>query len=102
MVKNFPIIDFHHDTQRLAVGTTSGAIAIYDVRTSGRLKILEGHTQPVLALEFDKKGHSLASYSGEDLTLRIWKVGGSGFLQNLMGSSGKSAKVIELKRLNAR
>lgn len=36
MVKNFPMIAFHHESQRLAVGTTTGAIAIYDVRTSQR------------------------------------------------------------------
>lgn len=64
MVKNFPMIAFHHESQRLAVGTITGAIAIYDVRTSQRQRILEGHAAPVLAVEFDSRGNHLASYSG--------------------------------------
>jgi WD40 repeat protein len=37
----------------LAVGTPSGVIAIYDVRTSSKWKVLEGHTNRVFAVEFD-------------------------------------------------
>ena len=99
MVKNFPMIAFHHESQRLAVGTVTGAIAIYDVRTSQRQRILEGHTAPVLAVEFDSRGNHLASYSGQEPSLRQWKVGNSSFLSGLIGSSGKNSKCIEMKHL---
>ena len=53
MVKLFPMVAFHHESQRLAVGTHDGPIAIYDVRTSAKWKILEGHTGNVTCLSFD-------------------------------------------------
>jgi len=47
MVKSFSMIAFHHDSQKLAVGTPNGPIAIYDVRTSAQWKVLEGHKKNV-------------------------------------------------------
>lgn len=88
---------FHHETQRLAVGTPSGPIAIYDVRLSAKWKILEGHSKPVSCVEFDSKGNLLASYSANDLTLRLWKVGNASFFSTIMGGTGKSTKEIKLK-----
>jgi WD40 repeat protein len=83
----------------LAVGTPNGVIAIYDVRTSSKWKVLEGHTNRVLAVEFDSKGNLLASYSAIDLSLRIWKVGNAGFFQTIMGGNGKIGKEFILKPL---
>jgi WD40 repeat protein len=101
MVKSFPMIAFHHETQRLAVGTPTGPIAIYDVRTSAKWKILEGHIKNVSCVEFDQKGNMLASYSALDLTLRLWKVGNAGFFSTIMGGTGKSAREIKLQPLEA-
>ena len=99
MVKNFPMIAFHHETQRLAVGTPTGHIAIYDVRTSDKWKILEGHVHNVNSVEFDIKGNMLASYSASDLTLRLWKVGNASFFSTILGGAGKSTKEIKLNPL---
>ena len=92
MVKSFPMIAFHHETQRLGVGTPAGPIAIYDVRTSAKWKILEGHNKNVVCVEFDQRGNLLASYSSSDLKLRLWKVGNTGFFSTIMGGTGKSNK----------
>ncbi|CDW82512.1 wd g-beta repeat-containing protein [Stylonychia lemnae] len=99
MVKMFPMVAFHHESQRLAVGTHDGPIAIYDVRTSAKWKILEGHSGNVTCLSFDSKGNLLASYSAVDLTLRLWKVGNTGFFSTIMGGTGKSANTIILEPL---
>lgn len=99
MVKSFSMVAFHHETQRLAVGTPSGPVVIYDVRTSAKWKILEGHVKDVMAVEFDSKGNILASYSSVDSTLRLWKVGNAGFLSTIIGGTGKSIKEIKLKAL---
>jgi len=101
MVKSFAMIAFHHETQRLAVGTPGGPIAIYDVRTSQKWKILEGHQRNVLCVEFDQKGNLLASYSAADLSLRFWKVGNTGFFQTIMGGTGRSMKEIKLDPIQA-
>jgi len=57
MVKNFPMVAFHHESQRFAVGTHDGLIAIYDVRISAKWKILEGHTGNITALAFNSSGN---------------------------------------------
>lgn len=99
MVKMFPMVAFHHESQRLAVGTHDGPIAIYDVRTSAKWKILEGHSGNVTCLSFDSKGNLLASYSAVDLTVRLWKVGNTGFFSTIMGGTGKSANTVILEPL---
>lgn len=92
MVKMFPMVAFHPASQRLAVGTHDGPIGIYDVRTSAKWKILEGHTGNVTCLVFDSKGTYLATYSAVDLTLKLWKVGSTGFFSTIMGGTGKHTK----------
>lgn len=81
------------------MGTTHGQIAIFDVRTSVKWKILEGHQKPVSCVEFDSRGNILASYCAEDLTLRLWKVGNAGFFSTIMGGTGKSIKEFRLDPL---
>ena len=100
MVKSFPMVAFHRETQRLAVGTPAGPVAIYDVRTCTQWKILEGHPKNVICVEFDQKGDMLASYSALDLTLRLWKVGNVGFFSTIMGGTGGSIKDIKLQALD--
>jgi len=101
------MIDFHHDSQRLAVGTNIGPIAIYDVRTSAKWRVLEGHTGKISCLKFNTSGHHLISYSASDLTMRLWRVGNTGFFSGIMGSTAKCARTIKLdalrpKRIKAR
>lgn len=100
LVKNFPMVAFHHESQRLAVGTHDGPIAIYDMRTSAKWKILEGHVGNVTCLSFDSKGNLLASYSAVDKTLQLWKVGNTGFFSTIMGGTSKSSNLIKLTRLD--
>jgi hypothetical protein len=50
-------------------------------------------------LSFDSKGNMLASYSAVDLTLRLWKVGNTGFFSTIMGGTGKSANTMNLEPL---
>lgn len=102
MVKSFPLIAFHRDNQRLAVGTSQGPIAIYDIKTSQKWKVLEGHSKKVSCCEFDVKGNLLASYSADDCTVRIWKAGNAGFFSTIMGGTGRSYKEFKLRPLGPR
>lgn len=99
LVKKFPMVDFHHDSQRLAVGTSIGPIAIYDVRTSAKWRVLEGHSGKITCLKFNTSGHYLVSYSATDLSLRLWRVGNTGFFSGIMGVTAKCAKSIKLNHL---
>jgi WD repeat-containing protein 7 len=72
---SYPSIDFHHKSQRLAVGTHEGSTIIYDLKTATRLYVLEGHTRPVTALSWSPDGHRLVSVSLEESKAVVWKVG---------------------------
>jgi len=69
------------------------------VRTSAKWKVLEGHTSNVTCLAFDSKGNYLASYSANDMTLKLWKVGNTGFFSTLISGAGKQSKEVKLKPL---
>ncbi|EPQ54828.1 WD40 repeat-like protein [Gloeophyllum trabeum ATCC 11539] len=77
VVKTFPTVDFHMATQRLAVGTSEGAVIMYDLKTATRLYVLEGHKKRLVACSFSPDGRRLVTVSLEESTVLVWKVGSS-------------------------
>ncbi|TRM56951.1 hypothetical protein BD626DRAFT_228313 [Schizophyllum amplum] len=77
VVKTFPTVDFHGGTQRLAVGTSEGAVVMYDLKTAIRLYVLEGHKKRIAACSFSPDGRRLLTLSLEESTVLVWKVGSS-------------------------
>ncbi|KAJ7904510.1 hypothetical protein B0H14DRAFT_2663171 [Mycena olivaceomarginata] len=77
VVKTFPTVDFHMGTQRLAVGTSEGAIVMYDLKTAIRLYVLEGHKKRISACSFSPDGRRLVTMSLEESVVLVWKVGSS-------------------------
>lgn len=94
------MVAFHPSSQRLAIGTHDGPIAIFDVRTSAKWKILEGHKGNITCLTFDSTGNLVASYSCVDGTVRLWKVGNTGFFSTIMGGTGRCSKEVTLQKIN--
>ncbi|KAG1156532.1 hypothetical protein G6F37_007520 [Rhizopus arrhizus] len=72
LVKTYPSVDFSSSAQKLAVGTLEGASVIYDIRTTTRSVVLEGHTGPVVALAFSPDAKLIATCSLLDQSVRIW------------------------------
>jgi len=77
VVQTFPSIDFHMQSQRLAVGTGEGAVIMYDLKTATRLYILEGHKKRITACSFSPDGRRLVTASLEESVVMVWKVGSS-------------------------
>ncbi|KAL1744226.1 WD40-repeat-containing domain protein [Schizophyllum fasciatum] len=77
VVKTYPTVDFHGGTQRLAVGTSEGAVVMYDLKTAIRLYVLEGHKRRISACSFSPDGRRLLTLSLEERTVLVWKVGSS-------------------------
>lgn len=73
----FPTVDFYMSSQRLAVGTSEGAIVMYDLKTGTRLYILEGHKKRPAACSFSPDGRRLVTVSLEEGVVLVWKVGSS-------------------------
>jgi WD40 repeat protein/transcriptional regulator with XRE-family HTH domain len=64
---------FSQDGQRLAVGTASGEIRLYEGDCSSLLQVLREHSDGVWALAFSCDGRLLVSGS-DDQTLRLWEL----------------------------
>ncbi|TFY79417.1 hypothetical protein EWM64_g4594 [Hericium alpestre] len=77
IVKTFPTVDFHMNSQRLAVGTSEGAIIMYDLKTATRLYVLECHKKRPTACSFSPDGRRLVTVSLEEGLVLVWKVGSS-------------------------
>ncbi|KAJ3733629.1 hypothetical protein DFJ43DRAFT_1117017 [Lentinula guzmanii] len=77
VVKTFPTVDFHMPSQRLAVGTSEGAMVMYDLKTAIRLYVLEGHKKRISACSFSPDGRRLVTLSLEESVVLVWKVGTS-------------------------
>lgn len=70
----YPMITFHQNSQRLAVGASDGKVFIYDITTGSIWKNLNAHSNEISALSFDFTGNVLISYSSAESTLKFWKV----------------------------
>lgn len=64
-------------SQRLAVGTSEGAMVMYDLNTAIRLYVLEGHKKRIAACSFSPDGRRLVTLSLEESVVLVWKVGSS-------------------------
>ncbi len=58
--------------------------------------MLDGHDGAINSVSFDNQGKHIASFSMGDSSLRIWKVGSTGFFGSILNMSGKHAKSITI------
>ncbi|KAH8114792.1 WD40 repeat-like protein [Phellopilus nigrolimitatus] len=77
VVQTFPTVDFHTGSQRLAVGTSEGAVIMYDLKTATRLYVLEGHRKRLTGISFSPDGRRMVTLSVEECVVLVWKVGSS-------------------------
>eukprot|EP01125_Pyxidicula_operculata_P017167 TRINITY_DN5990_c0_g1_i2.p1 TRINITY_DN5990_c0_g1~~TRINITY_DN5990_c0_g1_i2.p1 ORF type:complete len:1203 (+),score=204.53 TRINITY_DN5990_c0_g1_i2:24-3632(+) len=96
LVRKYPMIAFHQQSQRLAVGTKEGTILIYDLISATRWFVLEGHKSEVSAVAFENEGDYLVSYSITDAFVKVWKTSASFF--GILGSTPSCSKTINVSR----
>mmetsp|Transcript_19234 Transcript_19234/g.35284 ORF Transcript_19234/g.35284 Transcript_19234/m.35284 type:complete len:849 (-) Transcript_19234:1598-4144(-) len=86
LVNLMPMFTVSQEKQRLAAGTLSRVVVLYDLKTASRWKVLEAHSRTVDGVEFNSSGSLLATYSMTDEELKIWKLD-SGFFGSILGKS---------------
>lgn len=84
LVRRFPMVDFHQETQRLALGTMEAVIVIYDLRTATKWRVLDGHGSAVSAVRFRLDGQVLVSYAARDGSVRWWNSGNAGLFGGML------------------
>ena len=99
LIINYPMIAFHQNTQKLAVGSVDGKIFIYDMTTGSIWKNLAAHNTQVSALIFDSTGNSIISYSAQEHLLKCWRIGLANFFGNFFSMKEyKSKKLPEINK----
>eukprot|EP00750_Incisomonas_marina_P031096 INCI7706.2.p1 GENE.INCI7706.2~~INCI7706.2.p1 ORF type:complete len:886 (-),score=135.27 INCI7706.2:260-2917(-) len=84
MVLKLPMVRFHQATQKLAIGSRTGVVLIYDIKAGKRWDILRdagGSGQPaaISCLAFHESGNQIAFYSSGDCSLQVWRIGEGAF-----------------------
>eukprot|EP01130_Rhizamoeba_saxonica_P012891 TRINITY_DN5476_c0_g2_i1.p1 TRINITY_DN5476_c0_g2~~TRINITY_DN5476_c0_g2_i1.p1 ORF type:complete len:1128 (-),score=210.08 TRINITY_DN5476_c0_g2_i1:80-3022(-) len=92
LVRFYPMVAFHQQTQRLAVGNNN-LVHIYDVISATRWHTLD-HDEVVDCLAFSDSGKMLASYSIAHSTVKLWK--NSSSFWGLIGTKLSCTKTINL------
>ncbi|ORM41440.1 WD repeat-containing protein 7 [Babesia sp. Xinjiang] len=97
LVKNFPMVAFYQETQRFAVGSASGHVVIYDLRTATKCRTFGGELKNVASVAFSATGEYISAYYRDPPCLVIWNCSPSGLLGSLLHSSNKDRMIIKLK-----
>jgi len=93
MVNKYPMVSFHHDSQRLVLGTLDGFIVIYDLKTATRWHKIEAYPQSFIScITFNDNGKALSSYSSKENVIKIWQTSSSFF--GLLGSQFSCIRTI--------
>ena len=92
LIINYPMIAFHSNMQKLAVGCVDGKIFIYDMSTGNIWKTLVAHNTQVSAVIFDSSGNSIISYSAQEHLLKCWKIGLTNFFGNFFSMKEYKSK----------
>src|SRR5262249_40547380 len=74
LMKNVTMVAFNHEDKFLASGSSDNALRIWDCESGRLLKVLLGHTMPIIKVAFYKNKHRIISIS-HDKTARIWDIG---------------------------
>lgn len=71
-ITRFYMVSYCSSSRRIAVGTVSGNLAIYELRAQSKPQIVAAHKSAVSACSFSPDGKYLASYSAGDNKLCFW------------------------------
>jgi len=87
LCQSYSFVSFHQDSQKYAVGTQSGTVVVYDLRTATKWRILQGQDGPITAAVFDPSGKKVASFCAKDSTVYVFQAGSYGMFE-MFGLSG--------------
>lgn len=80
LTAHFGVISLHQGAQKLAVAQADNSIAVYDLKTGGRVSLLQGHVHPCTLVAFNPDrtdGKQLLSYSAAEACVRWWHLSSS-------------------------
>lgn len=90
----FPQISHCTQSRRIAVGTKTGHLAMYELRGVNKTQMINAHTGRITATAFGPDGKTLASFSAHDNKLYFWQTSTSMFgLGNAQTKCTKSYNV---------
>ncbi|XP_028399400.1 WD repeat-containing protein 7-like isoform X2 [Dendronephthya gigantea] len=91
----FHMVSYCPNTRRLAVGSKSGQLTIYELRSS-KEQIIPAHSSAITAVRFSKDSKLLATYSYEEAKINFWQTSSSLF--GVLGSGIKCTRSSNVSR----
>ncbi|KAL9642834.1 hypothetical protein ABK040_009909 [Willaertia magna] len=105
MVEIYPMVSFHQEKQKLAIGSIDGNVVIYDMRTASKWQLFEAHKNcPIHALSFSPNGQYLSSFSSVEKSCKIWNTdgGSGGAILSLLGVNNRCVKTFTLDNMHVK
>lgn len=78
-IGKFPNVTYCSASKRIAVGSKSGSLAIFELRTPQKSQLITAHSTRVTCVSFSPDGKHLATYSMEENKICFWSTGTSLF-----------------------
>ena len=101
LILHYPMMAFHQNSQKLAVGADDGKIYIYDMASGNIWKNLNAHSKALTALTFDSTGNIIVSYSAQENLVKCWKIGLTNFFSNFFSQKDGYYKQQKFKPIKA-
>lgn len=70
---SFNLLSYCHSPRRLAVGSRSGRVALYELK-GPKSQMISAHACPITAVSFSPDGRLLSTYSAGDSKITVWQV----------------------------
>ena len=105
MVEIYPMVSFHQEKQKLAIGANDGTVVIYDMRTATKWQLFEAHPKsPIHALSFSPNGQMLCTFSATEKTCKVWNTdgGSGGAILQLLGVSNRNVKTFPIDSMHVK
>ncbi|KAJ2764470.1 hypothetical protein IWQ56_004473 [Coemansia nantahalensis] len=103
LVRAYPWVSFHADTQCLVVGCADGRCVAFDLRTATRTAVFDSGARAVVAVAVAPRGDRVASFARGNGTLSVWDPAPSAlamFARSLFGpSDGAEGSVAPAKAM---
>ena len=86
LLMNYPMVTFHQESYKLAIGTNEGKILIYDMSNGELWKNISGYKNEISALSFDISGNIIISYCANEGLVKCYKLGVTNFFSSILSN----------------
>jgi WD40 repeat protein len=92
LIRLYPNITFHGNSQKLAIGSSDGMTVVYDLKTALKLYMIQSHSKPVVGVSYSPDGKLLVTYSIQENLVKFWQPSTTGIFNMFFRGDDKDPK----------